>query len=80
MSKGDHRRPLSVDPETFAENWERAFRKRQKDARQSLQDAAEEVFSETGIRDLEEPPRAREGDRQTEDASPPGQPPQVEGS
>ena len=39
MGKGDHRRPLSVDPETFADNWRRAFRKREQDDYATLAEA-----------------------------------------
>lgn len=79
MGKGDHRRPSDVDAETFAENWERIFAKEAKESRDRIRKAIEDVFSEGGIADLEEVPRASGEPGQAEDESVAGQSPHVEG-
>ena len=80
MGKGDHRRPADVDAETLARNWEKAFGKRQKQAKQVLNDALQEVFSHGGIESLEPLPGAEEGNTEAGDSGYEGSSPHVEGS
>lgn len=56
MGKGDHRRPLDVDPQEFADNWERIFKREQKEAKEVLENAMQEVFSKEGVDLLEDAP------------------------
>ena len=53
MGKGDHRRPLDVDPQEFADNWERIFAKRKEESDRQIEEAllqhAEDVFSQSGV-------------------------------
>lgn len=86
MGKGDHRRPLSVDRETFANNWDRIKWKvdevltdEQKESRQALSDALEAVFSPEGIGDIEPVPGASEGDKEAGETGYEGPTPHVEG-
>lgn len=44
MSKGDHRRPASVDIEQFAKNWEAIFGKEKQEADNELRQALERAY------------------------------------